>query len=174
MRGPDASPRFPGPAIVEKFFEVFDALRGEGGCRESAGDSESLQDTIRCAGWDGRPAWMAKPYSMDLRERVVQAVTEEGYSRRGAAERFGIGVTTVITWMRRWHDSGSVAAGKMGGHKPKKLTGEWRDWLLHRCRERGFTLRGLVGELAERGLKVDYRSVWAFVHAEKLTFKKRR
>jgi putative transposase len=34
-------------------------------------------------------------------------------------------------------------------------------------------LRGLVAELAERGLKVDYRSVWEFVHAEKLSFKKR-
>jgi putative transposase len=31
-----------------------------------------------------------------------------------------------------------------------------------------------VGELAERGLKVDYRSVWEFVHAEGLTYKKRR
>jgi putative transposase len=31
-----------------------------------------------------------------------------------------------------------------------------------------------VGELAERGLKVDYRSVWNFVHAEKLSFKKNR
>ena len=36
-----------------------------------------------------------------------------------------------------------------------------------------FTLRGLVAELAERGLKVDYRSVWKFVHAEKLSFKKK-
>jgi transposase len=35
-----------------------------------------------------------------------------------------------------------------------------------------FTLRGLVAELGERGLKVDYRSVWEFVHAEKLSFKK--
>ena len=34
-------------------------------------------------------------------------------------------------------------------------------------------MRGLVAELAERGLKVDYRSVWNFVHAEKLSFKKR-
>jgi hypothetical protein len=33
-------------------------------------------------------------------------------------------------------------------------------------------LRGLVVELAERGLEVDYRSVWEFVHAEKLSFKK--
>jgi transposase len=35
-------------------------------------------------------------------------------------------------------------------------------------------LRGLVAELGERGLKVDYRSVWEFVHAEKLSFKKKR
>jgi hypothetical protein len=29
-----------------------------------------------------------------------------------------------------------------------------------------------VGELAERGLRVDYRVVWAFVHAEKQLQKK--
>jgi len=46
--------------------------------------------------------------------------------------------------------------------------------LLARCHERDFTLRGLVVELGERGLKVDYRSVWEFVHAEALTYKKRR
>ena len=61
----------------------------------------------------------------------------------------------------------------MGGHRPKKLIGTWRSWLLERCRERAFTLRGLVSELVERGLKVDYRSVWRFVHAERLTHKKR-
>ena len=32
--------------------------------------------------------------------------------------------------------------------------------------------RGLVAELGGRGLKLDYRSVWEFVHAEKLSFKK--
>lgn len=35
---------------------------------------------------------MARPYSMDLRERVVQAVEQEGLSRRQAAERFGVGI----------------------------------------------------------------------------------
>jgi putative transposase len=39
---------------------------------------------------------------------------------------------------------------------------------------RDFTLRGLVAELAARGLKVDYRTVWNFVHAEGLSFKKKR
>ena len=62
----------------------------------------------------------------------------------------------------------------MGGHRPKKLIGAWREWLLERCRERDFTLRGLVAELGERGLRVDYRTVWAFVHAEGLSHKKRR
>ena len=60
----------------------------------------------------------------------------------------------------------------MGGHRPKKIAGEHRDWLIRRCRAADFTLRGLVAELRERGLKVDYRAVWSFVHAEKLSFKK--
>jgi putative transposase len=62
----------------------------------------------------------------------------------------------------------------MGGHRPKKIAGEHRESLLVRCRAADFTLRGLVAELGERGLKVDYRSVWAFVHDEKLSHKKRR
>lgn len=33
-------------------------------------------------------------------------------------------------------------------------------------------MRGLVIELGERDLKVDYRSVWEFVHAEGLSHKK--
>ena len=66
-----------------------------------------------------------------------------------------------------------MAPGQMGGHRPKKLIGAWRDWLLERCRGQ-LTLRGLVAELAEQGMQVDYRTVWEFVHAEGLTHKKRR
>jgi putative transposase len=39
---------------------------------------------------------MAKPYSPDLRERVVKAVVQDGMSRRQAAEHFSIGASTVI------------------------------------------------------------------------------
>jgi transposase len=45
-------------------------------------------------------------------------------------------------------------------------------WLQRRIRQSDFTLRGLVAELAKRGLEVDYRSVWEFVQAEKLSLKK--
>ena len=117
---------------------------------------------------------MAKPYSMDLRERVVEAVERDGLSCNQAAARFGLAISTAIDWINRYRRTGSVAPGRMGGHRPKKLAGEYRDWLLQRCRDSDFTLRGLVAELAQRGLSVDYRVVWTFVHDEKLSYKKRR
>ena len=117
---------------------------------------------------------MGKPYSMDLRERVVRAVEEDGLSRRQAADKFGVGISKAINWVSRLRETGSVAPGQMGGHKPKKIIGEHRSWLIGRCRQGDFTLMGLVGELADRGLKVDYRSVWNFVHEENLSFKKNR
>jgi transposase len=58
------------------------------------------------------------------------------------------------------------------GHRPRLLPPH-RDWLLSRMADgRDFTLRGLQAELAERGVKVDYRTVWNFVRAEGLSFKK--
>src|SRR3981081_3334165 len=117
---------------------------------------------------------MGKPYSMDLRERVVAAVDKGGLSCHRAAAQFGVGVNTAILWVRRFRQTGSVAPGQMGGQKPTAIAGGHRAWLLKRTKEKVFTLRGLVVELAERGLKVDYRTVWSFVHAEKLSFKKNR
>jgi putative transposase len=110
---------------------------------------------------------------MDLRERVVASVVKEGLSRRATAERFSVGVSTVIAWVGRFLETGSVAPGQMGGHKPRAIRGEQEVWLLERIERGDFTLRGLVQELAGRGLKTNYRAVWDFVHARKLSFKKR-
>jgi transposase len=116
---------------------------------------------------------MGKPYSLDLRKRVVAAI-EGGMSRNQAAKQFGVAISTAIGWMQRVDETGSVAPGQMGGHKPKAISGEHAAWLSQRIKSDDFTLRGLVAELAGRGLKVDYHSVWDFVHAEKLSFKKKR
>ena len=116
---------------------------------------------------------MPKAYSIDLRERVVKAVVEEGLSRHAAAARFGVSASSAIKWLQRHCRTGSVAPSRLGGHKPRVLRGLHRDWLLERAR-RDFTLRGLVAELAERGVRVDYRQVWEFVQAEGLSFKKKR
>jgi putative transposase len=117
---------------------------------------------------------MVRAFSLDLRERVVLAVDRDGLSCRRAAARFGVGVSTAIAWVSHYRRTGSFAPGKMGGSRPRKIAGPHRDWLLQRCRERDFTLRGLVAELDERGADVDYRSVWSFIHAEGLSYKKRR
>ena len=42
---------------------------------------------------------MGKPYSMDLRERVVAAVETGGMSCHQAAAQFGVGVSTAINWV---------------------------------------------------------------------------
>jgi putative transposase len=84
-----------------------------------------------------------------------------------------ISAATVVRWSQRYRASGSAAPGKVGGHKPRLLVGALRDWLLDRTKT-DFTLRGLVAELATRGVKVDYVQVWRFAHAEGLSFKKKR
>ena len=55
---------------------------------------------------------MGRAYSMDLRERVVAAVTHEGLSRRQAAARFGVSDSTAINWLKRVATTGSVAPGQ--------------------------------------------------------------
>ena len=58
-------------------------------------------------------------------KRVVAAVTG-GLSCNQAAEQFGVAVSTAIGWVRRQRETGSVAPGKMGGHRPKAISGEHR------------------------------------------------
>ena len=115
---------------------------------------------------------MTRPYSMDLRERAVARVLA-GESVRSVASMLSISAATVVRWSGRHRATGSAAPGKIGGHKVGILSGGHRDWLLERA-TRDFTLRGLVAELADRGVKVDYVQVWRFVHAEGLSFKKKR
>ena len=116
---------------------------------------------------------MVKPYSNDLRERVV-AATRSGESSRAVASRFGVAVSTVVKWSQRFRDTGSVAPGKMGGHR-KPVLAPHRDWLLARveaCPE--LTVKALQALLAERGVSVSHDTVWRFLRACGLTFKKRR
>ncbi len=116
---------------------------------------------------------MARPYSKDLRERVVAAV-DGGMSRRRAASVFGVGISTVVHWARRWRDSGSVAAKMMGGDHSSRLRGE-RTWLLGRIEAvPDLTLEEIRCELRERGLNVGYGTVWRFYAAEGISFKKNR
>jgi transposase len=116
---------------------------------------------------------MARPYSRDLRERVVEAV-EGGLSRRSAATRFGVAVSTVIDWIDAWQNEGRLGAKRMGGDHRSRLKAE-REWLLARIAAApDLTLEELRTELAGRGLTVGYGTVWRFFAAEGISFKKNR
>ena len=114
-----------------------------------------------------------RPYSVDLRERVVASV-EGGRSCRETARLFGVSVASVVKWSQRFRATGSAAAKPRGGrHRPYALAGE-RDWLLARLAAKpDITLRELVAELAERGIKVSYFAVWHFFEHEGISFKKK-
>lgn len=116
---------------------------------------------------------MAKPYSMDLRERAIWRV-EAGESVRLVSAALSIAPSSVVKWCQRHRMTGGVAPGQMGGHRPATIMGDAAAWRRRRLSGSDFTLRGLVSELAGQGLKVDYRTVWSFVHGEGLSFKKRR
>ena len=70
---------------------------------------------------------MARPYTLDLRERIVGAVVRE--SCRKVAATFG-----VVKWSQRFRSTGTAAARPMGGHRPYALAAE-RGWLLGRLNQ---------------------------------------
>lgn len=116
---------------------------------------------------------MARPYSLDLRERAVASV-EGGRSCRATARLFGVSVASVVRWTQRKRRTGSPAAKPMGRRdRPLILLGE-RAWLLARvAASPDVTLRGLQAELAARGVRVSVKAIWNFFRAEGLTFKKK-
>lgn len=115
---------------------------------------------------------MVKPYSLDLRERVVRRV-EAGHSVREVAEVFGVSVSSVVKWSQRKRRMGSPAAKPMGSRLARSLAGQ-RDWMLARIAEKpDLTLRELVSELQGRSVAASYGSVWRLLDDQGISFKKK-
>lgn len=117
---------------------------------------------------------MTRPFSEDLRERAV-ALAEAGQTIRAIGGALRISPSCVSKWRKLKRETGGLKSGKIGGHKRRVLSGKWAVWLRRRVGSgRRFTLRGLAAELAAQGVKTDSRAVWVFLHAEGLSFKKKR
>lgn len=114
---------------------------------------------------------MVKPYSNDLRERVVAAV-EAGESSRTVAARFEVATSSVVKWSQRYRATGSVAPAKMGGYRPVLLEPH-RDFILEQVQQvPHLTLSRMQDLLSERGVMVSHDTVWRFLRREGLSFKK--
>lgn len=116
---------------------------------------------------------MGKPYSLDLRERVVAAL-EAGLSTDQAATRFSIGKATAGAWGRLKRSQGDVRPAKQGKPKGSVLDAH-ADFILEALREKpDLTLDEMVERLAaERDVRVVRTAVWKFLDRHGQTHKKR-
>jgi transposase len=116
---------------------------------------------------------MAKALSQDLRDRVVAAI-DGGLSRRGAAARFGVSVSSAIRWHQLAREHGRAVARKPGGDQRSSKTDAHAEQIMDMLEERGdITLAEIQSGLAERGICVGIGSLWRFFDRRGITRKKR-
>lgn len=116
---------------------------------------------------------MGKPLSLDLRERVVAAV-DGGLSRRKAAERFGVSISSAIRWTSLRRRTGDVRPQRLGGDKRSARIEAHAPLILSLVEARGdITLAELRSALAERGVAVAVSTIWRFFDRHRITLKKR-
>lgn len=113
---------------------------------------------------------MPKPYSGDLRARVIEEVAT-GASRREAAERYGISASVVVIWVQRWKKTGSVAAKPSGGStSPLENHAEFLLALV--TKQPDLTLDEVVVAMDKRGIAGSRSAVWRFFDRHNISFKK--
>lgn len=114
---------------------------------------------------------MPRPYSEDLRERVVEAVAS-GASRREAAESFRLSVSSAVRWVKRWSETGSVRAKPSGGSRSPLE--DHADWLLGRIAARpDSTLEEIVAAMHREGIPGSRTALWRFFERHDITVKKK-
>ena len=117
---------------------------------------------------------MGRPYSEDLRRRIIDAV-EAGSSRRQAAQTFAVSASSAGRVLRRWNEEGEVAARQMGAPRRSKLD-HHAAWLLECIRVTpDMTLEEIqAGLRAEHEMTVSVPTIWRFYERHDISFKKNR
>jgi transposase len=114
---------------------------------------------------------MPKPYSADMRERVIARV-EAGASRREAAEHFEISASAAVKWVKLFHETGSCAAKPFGGSTSPLE--EHADFLLALIADQpDLTLDEVVAIMRKQKVPGKRTAVWRFFQRHKITFKKK-
>jgi putative transposase len=118
---------------------------------------------------------MVKPYSQDLRERVIAAVEDGELSRREAARRYRVSIASAVKWLQQYRRSGRLKARPMGGDRRSVLK-PVRDWLLKLAAKKpDLTLMAIATQLKnEHGIRADASMLCRFFKAQGFSFKKNR
>ena len=116
---------------------------------------------------------MAKALSVDLRERVV-AMVASGLSRRTAAARFGVSVSSAIRWAAMARDTGGLTPKRQGGDRRSARIEGHAPLILGMVKKTpDLTLAELRAALAGRGIGAGIASLWRFFARRRITLKKR-
>ena len=114
---------------------------------------------------------MARAYSADMRQRVIDRV-ESGASRREAAEHYEVSPSTAVIWVKCFHETGRCAAKPRGGSTSPLE--KHADFLLALIElEPDLTLDEVVGVMRELKIPGSRTAVWRFFQRHKITFKKK-
>ena len=115
---------------------------------------------------------MAKPYSEDLRRRVVGAI-EGGATIPEAAEQCSVSISSVVRFLKLHRETGNVGSAKFGGYKDFALAAH-EDLVRQLVAEQpDITLAELEERLAKKKITVGKSSISRFLHHLKLPFKKK-
>jgi transposase len=114
---------------------------------------------------------MAKPYSQDLRDRLVLAVLS-GQSRRNVARRFDVSPSCVIKLMQQRETTGDCLPRKFGGHKRHALAEHEDKVRALVAAQPDLTITALWKKLTALKIKVGQSAVGRFLLHLKLTYKK--
>ena len=116
-----------------------------------------------------RVPW-ARPYSTDLRERVVEAV-DEGATRLEAAERFGVSVSSAVRWHQAWRETGTIEA-KSSGESCSPLD-DYEEEILALVEEQDDrTLDEIVAAMRKRRIPGSRTALFRFLERHGITHKK--
>lgn len=118
---------------------------------------------------------MTKPLSPDLRARIIEAVEEEGMSRRAAAERFGVAPSTAVELVRTFRETGVVEARPQGGDRRSGRIEAHADDILALVEDRpDITLSEIAEHLVQtHGERFVPSVICRFFKRRSITFKKK-
>ena len=117
---------------------------------------------------------MSKALSLDLRQRVIAAVRDEGLSHRVAAARFKVSAASISRWRALERRSGDLRPGPLGGDRRSAAIEAHAGTILRTFEaRRDMTIEELRGALADQGLRFGYGTLWRFFARHRLTRKKR-
>jgi len=114
---------------------------------------------------------MAKAYSADMRQRVIDRV-ESGASRREAAEHYEVSPSTAVIWVKCFRETGRFAAKPRGGStSPLEKHADFLLALIEA--EPDLTLDEVVCAMGKQKIRGSRTAVWRFFQRHKITFKKK-